>query len=403
MIEKKIINKIKNIKQKEAKYQNNELKYVLDVLDSENKKKSYVYELEKKISKLFNSKYAIACNSGTSALHACIATLNLSKNDEVIVPSLAVVMDAYAVIHCNAKPVFADVDPNSMLVTAKTIQEKITKNTKAIILVSLQGMPIDIDPIKKLANKYKIKIIEDNAQEFFGKYKNRIAGISGDMSIWSFENKKHLSGASEGGIITTNNKSYAKVLRKFCGIGYVNLGSESSINPLPLPILQNPNYKRFDFIGLNYRMPEIVGAVCLGQLENFNKIVKRRIKVANIFNDVIKDCKWLLPQTANYSYKHTYYSYAVRYIGKAFIGMTWKEFYNEFTSLGGDGFYACNYPIYKEPAIVKYFKKKNFKKVFCKNAEYIQKQIIQFKTNYRNIDDAKKNADILHKLIVQKN
>ena len=89
-----IKNKIKSIKDSTSKYPNNELEYVLDVLDSNNKTKSYVYELEKKFIKLFNVKYAIACNSGTSGLHACLAALNLKKDDEVIVPALAVVMDA---------------------------------------------------------------------------------------------------------------------------------------------------------------------------------------------------------------------------------------------------------------------------------------------------------------------
>ncbi len=399
----KLINKIKSIKKKESKFPNNEIEYVLDVLDTENKKKAYVYELEKKISKLYNAKYAIACNSGTSGLHACIAALELKKTDEVIVPSLAVVMDAYAVIHSGAVPVFADIDVNSMIVTAETIKQKITKNTKAIILVSLQGLPVDVDPIIKLAKKYNIKIIEDNAQEFYGKYKNKISGVSGDMSIWSFENKKHLSGATEGGIITTNNKEYAKKIRKFCGIGYINLNSESNINPLPLSTIQDPNYLRFDYIGLNYRMPEIVGAVCLGQLENFKAIISRRIKVAKIFKKEIKKCTWLVPQKASYSHQHTYYSFAVRYLGNEVVKKSWKEFYNDYVKMGGDGFYAGCYPIYKEPSILNYFKEKKIKKVYCKNAEFVQQQLIQFKTNYRNLEDAKKNAIILSKLISRYN
>ena len=205
----KVKKKIKSIKLNTSKYPNNELEYVLDVLDSSNKKKSYVYELEKKFSKIFNTKYAIACNSGTSGLHACLAVLDLKEDDEVIVPSLAVVMDAYVAIHCNAKPVFADVDPNSYLITAETIKKKITSRTKAVIAVSLQGMPVDIEPIIKLSKKYKFTVIEDNAQEFYGSYKGKLSGNAGDMSMWSFENKKHLSGASEGGIITTNSKKLA--------------------------------------------------------------------------------------------------------------------------------------------------------------------------------------------------
>lgn len=398
--------KIKSIKDTSSKYPNNELNYVLDVLDSNKKKTNYVYELEKRFSKLFKVKYAIACNSGTSGLHACLAVLNLKSDDEVIVPALSVVMDAYAAIHCNAKPVFSDVDKDSFLITADTIKSKITKKTKAVIAVSLQGMPIDIDPIIALSNKHKFVVIEDNAQDFYGLYKGRIAGKSGDMSMWSFENKKHLSGASEGGIVTTNNRTLAKKIRKFSGIGYVNLNENSKTNPLPLSVIQNPNYKRFDFIGLNYRMPEIVAAVALGQLENFSFIVDRRIKVAKILAKVIENCDWLVPQATKHNHKHTYYSFAIQYFGKEKFGVTWKKFYDDFKKMGGDGFYAANSPIYLEPSIKKYFKNKYnviLSKKDCPIAVQLQSRIIQFKTNYRNLHDAYHNAGILSKLIKKYN
>jgi len=401
-----IKNKIKSIKDSTSKYPNNELEYVLDVLDSNNKTKSYVYELEKKFIKLFNVKYAIACNSGTSGLHACLAALNLKNDDEVIVPALAVVMDAYVAIHCNAKPVFADVDPETFLITAETIKKKLTKKTKAIIVVSLQGMPTDIDPIIRLAKKNNISVIEDNAQEFYGFYKGRLSGKKGDMSMWSFENKKHLSGASEGGIVTTNSKKLAKNIRKFAGIGYVNLNENSKNDPLPLSTIQNPNYKRFNYIGLNYRMPEIVAAVCLGQLENYKYIVKRRQVVANSFSKEIMNCSWLKPQKGNYNYIHTYYSFAVQYLGEEKFGVKWTKFYNDFKLLGGDGFYAANSPIYLEPSIKDFFKNKyklNLTKKDCPNAVMLQKRIIQFKTNFRSLKDLNRNILALRKIIKKYN
>ena len=121
-------------------------------------------------------------------MHASLAAIGIGPGDEVIVPGLTVVMDAYAAIHLGAKPVFADVDKDTYLVTYETILKKITKKTKAIMLVSLQGLPVDIDPIIKLAKKKNIYIIEDNAQDF-GEYKNKISGTLGDVGIWSFENK----------------------------------------------------------------------------------------------------------------------------------------------------------------------------------------------------------------------
>ena len=393
-------NIIKSIYKPISKFPNNELKYVMDVLDSNHTKNNYIELLEKKFCKIFNVKYAIACNSGTSGLHASLAALNLKPNDEVIVPALTVVMDAYSAIHLNAKPVFADVDKDSFLITAETIKPKITKKTKAVIVVSLQGLPVDIDPIIKLSKQHKFKVIEDNAQDFYGKYKKTISGTNGDIGVWSFENKKHLSGATEGGIITTNNKIMASKIRKFAGIGYKNMTADGGRTSLSISKVQDPNYKRFDTIGLNYRMPLIVAAVCYGQLENFRHIIKRRQAVASIFRKAINGCKWLVEQKYNYNATHTHYTFAVKYTGEKLTGLTWKEFYNRYKKMGGDGFYgACVCP-HLEPSLVKYFKKNKYsKKIKTPNAELIQKQIMQFKTNYRSIQIAKQKADILKKLI----
>ena len=248
--------KIRKIKNQFGKFNSSEVENVLNVLN--NDKIDYVKKLENLFCKKFKIKYSIACNSGTSALHSSLAALELPKGSEVIVPSLAVVMDAYAAIHCNLKPVFADVDENTFLVTAETINKKITKKTKAIIVVSLQGLPVDIDPIIKLAKRNNLYVIQDNAQEVLGKYKNKISGTTGDISIWSFENKKHLSGATEGGIITTKNRNLATKIRKFAGIGYKNMTATGGRTSLKISSVQNPDYKRFDTIGLNYRMPQIL-------------------------------------------------------------------------------------------------------------------------------------------------
>lgn len=401
------------LNQNNSKFKLNELRNIIECLDYKNSKKDFVNLLELKFCKIFKTKYAIACNSGTSALHAAVAALDLKKDDEVIVPALAVVMDAYAALHVGCKPIFADVDKDSFLITAENIKKVITKKTKAIITVSLQGLPVDIDPIIKLAKKYKLKIIEDNAQDYLGKYKNKLSGVKGDISTWSFENKKHLSGCTEGGMITTNSKRLAEKIRKFAGIGYKNMTALGGRTSLAISSVQNPNYFRFDTVGLNYRMSQIVAAVCYGQLQRSEEISLKRIKVANIFLKAIKNSKILIPQKVNYSAQHSYYTFPVKYIGKEKYNISWKKFYDMYKKLGGDGFYSACKPIYLEPAIKNYFKKNicntciNYKKNKCcqttigksPNAERLQIQIMQFKTNYRDLNEAKKKANILRKLI----
>ena len=412
--QKNFLKKIKSIKKKDSKFNTLEIECVLDVLENSKKKDiDYVKKIENLFCKKFNVKYAIACNSGTSGLHAALYSLNLQKNDEVIVPGLSVVMDAYAAIHLGARPIFCDVDPETFLINSDEIKKKITKKTKAIIVVSLQGLPVDIDPIRKLAKKYNIYIIEDNAQDLLGRYKNKLSGFAGDIGVWSFENKKHLSGASEGGIIATNNKSLAEKIRKFAGIGYKNMTAQGGRTSLAIETVQDPNYKRFDTIGLNYRMPQIVAAVAYAQLKNSENIVKKRVKSASYFRDAIKNCNWLVEQKIPKNCKHSHYTFSVRFLKeKLNKNLTWKGFYKAYKSLGGDGFYGACSPIYLEPSLNNYLKKncvgckfRKNNKCICSskkslpNVERIQKQIMQFKTNYRNLDIAKKKAKILKKLI----
>ena len=122
---------LKRIKKNDGKFNTNEVYYVLNVLEnSKNKNIDYVKKLEEKFCKVYKVKYAIACNSGTSGLHSALFSLSLKKNDEVIIPGLTVVMDAYAAIHLGLKPVFCDVDPDTFLVTAENIKKKLQKKLK---------------------------------------------------------------------------------------------------------------------------------------------------------------------------------------------------------------------------------------------------------------------------------
>ncbi len=201
-------------------------------------------------------------------------------------------------------------------------------------------------------------------------------------------------------MICTNDKKLATKLRKFAGIGYKNMTATGGRTSLAISEVQDPNYERFDTIGLNYRMPHIVAAVCLGQLKSHKKIVKKRQKVAQIFRDAIKDCKWMIEQKIPDGHMHTHYTFSVRYLGEKYLGITWKEFYNKYLEIGGDGFYgACVCP-HNEPSIKSYFKKIKYNKnISTPVAEKIQKEIMQFKTNYRDLKIAYKKAGLLKKLI----
>ena len=389
---------------KHGKFNGRELEYVSLYLDSENKnnKIPWVQQFEEAVAKKLGAKYAIACNSGTSGLHMAMVACGIGPGDEVITPGLTVVMDAYSVIHVGAKPVFADVDRTTYGIDVSEIKRKITNKTKAIITVSLQGLSVDIDPIMKLAKENNLIVIDDSAQNIQGEYKGRVAGTLGDISMLSFENKKHITAGSEGGMLLTDNEEYAIRARKFGGIGYKHMTASAGRTSLALSDVQNPDYERFDTIGLNYRMSEVSAAIGLAQFERIDYIVNRRIAVANIFHKAVSGFKWIAPQFIPKGYKHSHYTFSFEYKGNEELGISWKEFYNMYVEMGGDGFYsACVVP-YLEPVFQNHeCYKEIYTKGMCPVAEDLQKKIMQFKTNYRSLAEAQKKANILRKLILK--
>ncbi len=401
---------------KYGKYIGNELKYVTQALDSENidnRKNPWVLRFETAFAKKFGIKYAIAHNSGTSALHSCLAAAGVGAGDEVICPAYTVIMNAFSALHQNAVPVFADSDPITFNIDPKDIEKKISDNTKAIIAVHMHGLPADMDQIMNIAKKNNITVIEDSAQCMLGTYKGHFAGTIGHMAIFSFETKKHLS-TGEGGMVVTNDELLAEKVRKVAGLGYKTLTATQALRRVLPTDFQNPNYKRHDTLGWNYRMTEICAAVGLAQLERVEELVNRRQFIGSLFDKAVEGCSWMIPQKSPEGVINTYWTYAVKYEGEKEIGVSWKEFYDLYVKNGGDGFYGALSLQYLEPAIKNkewlgtylpkcelYKNKFNYEEGLCPVAEELQPKIMQFKTNYRNLDIAKKKTSILRETIKQ--
>ncbi len=395
-----------------SKYLGNEIKYLEKVLNGESWSAtggSWTIGLEQFFSKIIGTRYAVAFNSGTSTLHAAIEAAGVKPGDEILTPALTVIMDSTAVFHANAVPVYCDIDENTFNVDPDKIEEHITKKTKAIIAVALYGLSPEYDRILEIAKKHNLVVIEDNAQAFMSTYKGKILGTIGDMASFSFENSKHIS-CGEGGMITTDNKNYAKMCRKIGGHGFKNLEADDGRIRLNQEVFQDPNYKRHDILGWNYRMPEFTAAVAYAQLERANKLVEMRKQSAQIFLDAIEGCSFLKPQYTPDYCDNTYYSLAVRYLGEEQFGVTWQEFRKKYVEMGGDGYYGAWSVPYLEPVIAErtfakrlpsIYENVTYEEGLCPKAEKVQKQIMQIKTNYRDIELAKKKADILHKLLMQ--
>ena len=195
----------------------NEEKYLLDVLNKEFRSSSGAYYM-KKLEDLFCLKYgvkhAISFINGTATMHCALEALGVGIGDEVIVPPLTMSATTFAVLQANATPVFADVLETTFNIDPESIKARISKNTKAIITVSLYGLSPEMKEVKAIAEKNNISIIEDNAECFFGKYENDWAGKVGDCASYSFQSSKHLT-SGEGGIVTTDNDQLAEKLDRY--------------------------------------------------------------------------------------------------------------------------------------------------------------------------------------------
>ena len=400
-------NKVKSKMKNPTKYRGNELEYLTRVLESENwaaTSGNWNQTLEQKFCELFGTNYSVALNSGTSTLHVALEACGVKEGDEVISPALTVIMNTTSTIHANAVPVYADIDPETFTIDPDDIAKKITPKTKAIMAVSLYGLPCDMDPIMKLANENGIYVIEDNAQCFMSRYKGTRTGTIGHISSYSFENTKHIS-CGEGGMVTTNSETLAENMRKIGGHGFKNLKATEGRVRLRQEIFQNPNYKRHDVLGWNYRLSEFSAAIALAQLERWEELVNLRVDSANIFLDVMKGQPYFKPQKTPEGYENSYYTLGVRYLGEEAMGVTWQEFRKKYVELGGDGVYGAWALPYLEPVVKnkqfayrnkKIYDKISYEEGICPVAEEIQPQIMQFKTNYRDLELCKKKADILH-------
>lgn len=393
-----------------SKYLGNERDYLSRVLEGESWSATggaWVWNLEKKFAEKFGVPYAVAMNSGTSTLHAALEAAGIEPGDEVISPALTVIMDTTATIHANAVPVYADVDPRTFTIDPADVARKVSNRTKAIIPVSLYGLPADMDPIMEIAERHGLVVIEDNAQCFLSNYKGHKTGTIGHMASYSFETTKHIS-CGEGGIIITTNEKYAEGVRKLGGHGFKNLRADEGRIRLNQEVFQNPNYKRHDSLGWNYRLSEFGAAVALAQLERIEYLVDLRIKSAEIFLDVMSSCDYLVPQLIPREYTHSYYTLGVVYEGKNSIGVTWEDFRKAYIEEGGDSIYGAWSVPYLEPVIAEHrfakrcpwvYEKVQYDKGLCPIAEEIQPKLMQFKTNYRDLDLAKKKALALERTV----
>lgn len=239
-----------------------------------------IEEFEQAFSTYVNIKYAIAFNSGTSALHGAMFAAGVKPGDEIITSPITFVASANCGAYMGAKPVLADIDLKTYCIDPEEIQKAITPKTKAIVPVDLAGYPTDLEPIKKLAKENDIIIIEDAAHALGAKRQGKLVGTQADMTMFSFHPVKHITTA-EGGLITTNNEEYAERLKLFRSHGITK-------EPNKLTKNDGPWYYEMQALGYNYRITDMQCALGVSQLKKAEKFINRRIQLAARYDEAFK-------------------------------------------------------------------------------------------------------------------
>jgi perosamine synthetase len=267
-------------------FEGNEEKYLLECIRTGwiSSEGPFISKFEEQFSKFTNRNFGVAVSNGSAALDIAVKALGLKQGDEVIVPTFTIISPVQSITSVGGIPVLVDSEETSWNMDVKLIEAKITNKTKAILVVHIYGLPVDMDPVLDLCKKYNLYLIEDAAELHGQTYKGKMCGSFGDISTFSFYPNKHIT-SGEGGMIVCNDHELAEKCKKLRNLSF------------------EPNGRRFVHheIGWNYRMTNLQAAVGLAQLENIdNHIIRKREIGLRYLNNLKSNLKgFQLPLLSN--------------------------------------------------------------------------------------------------------
>jgi perosamine synthetase len=366
--------------------------------------------LEGEFAARVGQRYGLALCNGTATMQTALLAADVGVGDEVIVPAYTVFATPVVAFQCNAVPIVVDVDPETWTICPQQVRRHVTSRTRAIIPVSICGLMADMDPIMAIAAEHGLTVIEDNAQCFLGYYKGRVCGSIGHFASFSFQASKTLT-CGDGGILVCSSPELATRARKAATVGFKDLSARPGDTVVSEERRCQPDYLRHDSVGWNQRLPEVACAVALAELERLDELVAMRMASARAFDAVVRGCRWLVPQKTPEGYVNAYWNYAAR-IDRDDVA--WVDFRRKFVDLGGDGFYGSYQPAHLEPVFANLNRAVDerperypqwagrlprYERGMCPVWERIQPHIIMLKTNYFDLDQAERQAEILDQTI----
>ncbi len=291
--------------------------YVVDCIDTNwiSSKGKYVTEFEEQFSAYCGCEYGISTMNGTTALHLALASLDIKKGDEVIMPAFTMIATAFAVCYCGAKPVLVDAEPETWNMDVDKIEEKITPSTKAILPVHIYGHPSDMDVIMDLAEEHDLYVVEDAAETHGAEYKGQKAGGMGDIGCFSFYANKIIT-CGEGGMMVTNDERVAERAQSLKNLDF-------------------PKDKRIyvhEKIGYNYRMTNIQAAIGLAQFSRIDELIEKRRKNASLYNHYLRDTPGIVLPVEKEWAKNVYWMYSILIDGQS--GVTRDDLMDRLAKCG---------------------------------------------------------------------
>lgn len=319
-----------------------------------------VPEFEKRVCEYIGCSYGVAVNSGTAALHCATFAAGIEKGDEVIVSAISFVASANCVLYQGGTPVFCDVEHDTMNIDVSKIENLITKKTKALIMVDMCGQPCDFDKIRKLCDKHKLILIQDAAHSLGGKYKGQKVGSYADITCLSFHPVKNIT-TCEGGMMVTNNISFFKRGQSCRSHGITKTFIEREKN--------NSHFYDMVDLGFNYRIPDVLCALGISQLEKIDNFIEKRNRIAKKYDDFFEEHKHFV-EPLKCHYDSAYHIYIIK-LNLKNLNLTRDEIFKKLKE-SGIGVNVHYMPIY----LHSYYQNLNYKKGLCPNAEEIYNQII---------------------------
>lgn len=332
-----------------------------------------IEELEKKLCEITGAKYAVVCSNGTAALHMACLAAGVGPEDEVITTPITFAASANCALYCGAKPVFADIHEDTYNIDPKSVAEKVSGKTKAVVAVDFTGQSAELDELLAICEEKNLVLIEDGAHVIGTKYKGRANGSIADMTTFSFHPVKTVTGG-EGGAVLTDSEAYYEKLLLYRAHGITRNTELMEKEP------DGGWYYEQIALGYNYRMTDMQAALIISQLDKLSMFSRRRKEIVARYDEAFSKLPQLKVQKEIPESDTTRHLYILRLeLERLKIGR--KEF---FDALAAENI-CCNVhyiPTYYFP----YYQKLGYKKGICPNAEKLYEEIVSLPLYYAMTD-----------------